>query len=55
MERSHGTFLRSFALPDAADADGITAAVRDGVVTVVVPKKEAPARPAPKEIPVAAE
>ncbi|GBF88489.1 hypothetical protein Rsub_01202 [Raphidocelis subcapitata] len=53
MERSHGTFLRSFALPEGVDADAIAAKVESGVLTVRVPKVEAPPKPEPKEIPVA--
>jgi len=53
IERSHGSFVRSFGLPDQVDADGIRASVKDGVMTVVVPKKvEAAAKPPVKEIPV---
>ena len=55
VERSRGAFVRSFALPDdSADAGGITASVKDGVVTVTVPKAPAPPKPQPKRIPVAA-
>lgn len=37
-ERRAGAFKRSFALPQDADADGISARYRDGLLTVTVPK-----------------
>jgi HSP20 family protein len=39
LERSYGTFTRSFILPDGADGDKVRAELRDGVLTVIVPKK----------------
>ena len=39
IERCHGGFRRSFALPDSADADGISAHGSNGVLEVVIPKK----------------
>ena len=39
VERRHGAFARNFALPDSADADGISATGRNGVLEVVIPKK----------------
>lgn len=39
VERMHGTFHRRFALPDSADADGISATGKNGVLEVVIPKK----------------
>ena len=39
-ERSFGSFRRSFRLPRTVDADGIEAALKDGVLTVTVPKAE---------------
>jgi HSP20 family protein len=38
-ERSHGTFSRSFTLPEGVDADHVQAEMKDGVLTLVVPKK----------------
>jgi HSP20 family protein len=38
VERGHGTFFRRFAMPTAIDADRIAADLRDGVLTVTVPK-----------------
>lgn len=39
VERSHGVFHRRFALPDSADADGITATGKHGVLEISIPKK----------------
>jgi HSP20 family protein len=39
IERSHGRFYRRFALPDSADAEGINAAGRNGVLEVSIPKR----------------
>ena len=50
VERGHGTFLRTFALPHAIDVEAITADLRDGVLTVTVPKA---ADPSPRRITVA--
>ena len=41
IERVRGTFLRRFSLPDVADADKVSAKCKDGVLEVVVPKREA--------------
>jgi HSP20 family protein len=38
-ERSHGTFYRRFALPDVADAEGIQAAGKNGVLEISIPKR----------------
>ena len=38
-ERSHGLFYRRFALPDVANADGIEASGRNGVLEVSIPKR----------------
>lgn len=38
-ERSYGSFARSFMLPDSADVDKIRSDLKDGVLTLVVPKK----------------
>jgi HSP20 family protein len=38
VERGHGSFSRAFALPESIDVDGITADLKDGVLTVTVPK-----------------
>ena len=38
-ERSYGNFSRSFALPESADLDNIRSDLKDGVLTLAVPKK----------------
>lgn len=38
-ERTYGSFLRSFTLPDSIDADHVQADLKEGVLTVAVPKK----------------
>ncbi len=40
IERSRGRFVRSFALPDTADADKVDAKVKDGVLEISINKKE---------------
>lgn len=40
VERAHGTFYRRFALPDEADPDGINARCSQGVLEVVIPKRQ---------------
>jgi len=39
-ERRYGTFRRTFQLPETADPAAITAAMKDGVLTVTIPKLE---------------
>jgi len=39
VERSYGTFTRSFALPSSVQADQVAADMTDGVLTVKVPKR----------------
>ena len=39
VERSHGLFYRRFALPDTANAEGISASGRNGVLEITIPKK----------------
>jgi HSP20 family protein len=51
-ERNYGSFTRSFTLPDGADADKLSAALENGVLTISVPKKP---EVQPKEIAVKAE
>jgi HSP20 family protein len=38
-ERSFGSFLRTFTLPEGFDAEHVHAELKDGVLTVVVPKQ----------------
>ena len=40
VERSYGTFTRSFSLPNSIDADKVAANFQDGVLTLTMPKKE---------------
>jgi HSP20 family protein len=40
IERSYGAFARSFTLPDNVDADRVSAAFKDGMLTVSVTKSE---------------
>ena len=49
VERSYGTFERSFSLPTTVKSDKIDASFRDGVLTVTMPKVE---EAKPKEIEV---
>lgn len=39
-ERFHGTFARSFTLPDAVKADKVDASYKDGVLSLTIPKSE---------------
>lgn len=41
VERSRGSFVRRFTLPDAADTEHITASSHSGVLEVVIPKAQA--------------
>jgi HSP20 family protein len=47
VERSYGAFQRSFTLPPTVEADKIRAAMKDGVLEVLIPKKE---EAKPKEV-----
>jgi len=40
IERSYGSFMRSFSLPASVDAKKIAAEYKDGVLTLTLPKKE---------------
>ncbi|HEU4685941.1 MAG TPA: Hsp20/alpha crystallin family protein, partial [Nitrospira sp.] len=40
VERSYGTFVRSFTLPESVDESGVKADYKDGVLTVHLPKTE---------------
>ena len=40
IERSYGSFVRSFAVPNSFDTDKIGAGFKNGVLTVTLPKKE---------------
>ena len=38
VERGHGRFSRAFALPEPIDVDRVTADLKDGILTVTIPK-----------------
>jgi len=38
VERGHGQFSRTFSLPEPIDVSGVTADLKDGVLTVMIPK-----------------
>ena len=40
VERAYGTFSRSFTLPNVVDTDKIKAEYKDGVLRVILPKRE---------------
>ena len=50
VERVYGSFSRTFTLPRSVDAEKISAAYRDGVLEIEVPKKE---EAKPKQIRIA--
>jgi HSP20 family protein len=50
-ERSYGTFTRSFTLPEQADVEHVNAELKNGELTVAIPKKAAAVA---KKIPVSA-
>ncbi len=39
VERAHGVFYRRFTLPDSANAEGVSATGRHGVLEISIPKK----------------
>ena len=49
IERSYGNFQRSFSLPVSVEQDQVTARFKDGVLEVILPKKE---QARPKQIQV---
>jgi HSP20 family protein len=40
IERGYGSFVRAFSLPDTVEPDKVKADYKNGVLTVVLPKKE---------------
>jgi HSP20 family protein len=40
IERSYGSFVRAFSLPETVDGDKVKADYKSGVLTVTLPKKE---------------
>ncbi len=51
VERSYGSFMRCFRLPDDADETNIKAEFKDGIISITLPKTEK-AKNKPKEIEV---
>lgn len=51
-ERQYGAFSRSFRLPPDTDPEGVKADLKDGVLTVSVPKKTKEEVAAGKRIPI---
>jgi HSP20 family protein len=49
VERSYGSFVRNFSLPDDASAANVTAEFKEGVLTVHLAKTE---RPKPQQVEV---
>jgi HSP20 family protein len=49
IERSYGSFMRRFALPENADDQGIRAESRDGVILIHIPKHKV-VQPQPRQI-----
>lgn len=41
IERSYGSFMRSFAVPNSVDTEKVSADYKNGVLTIKLPKKEA--------------
>jgi len=50
IERSYGSFVRSFSVPSSVDTEKVSADYKSGVLTVTLPKKEAAK---PKQVKVA--
>jgi HSP20 family protein len=48
-ERSYGSFARAFTLPETADLDKIRSDLKDGVLTLVIPKR-APSGPQRRKV-----
>ena len=38
VERGHGRFSRAFALPEAVDVEHVAAELKDGILTITLPK-----------------
>jgi HSP20 family protein len=51
VERSYGSFKRSFRLPDGVDAATVSAEFEGGVLSITVPKPTEP-RPAKHSVPI---
>jgi HSP20 family protein len=44
VERGHGRFSRAFTLPEAIDVERVSADLKDGILTVSIPKAVEQAR-----------
>jgi HSP20 family protein len=42
VERQYGSFTRSFTLPETVDTDNISADLKEGLLALRLPKKDAP-------------
>ena len=40
IERSYGSFVRAFSLPDTVEAENVKADYKNGVLTITLPKKD---------------
>jgi HSP20 family protein len=49
IERSYGSFSRSFSIPASVDEERIRAEYKDGILNIALPKKE---QVKPKQIPI---
>jgi HSP20 family protein len=52
IERSYGSFSRSFTLPTSVQPDKVKAAYKDGILRITLPKSE---EVKPKQIPITVE
>lgn len=52
VERAYGSFVRTFIVPDDAEADKVAAKFQDGLLTIHIPKSE---KAKPKQIEVKVE
>jgi HSP20 family protein len=52
IERSYGSFSRSFSLPEDADPKAIHAHCEDGELTITISKKAGSSRPEPQTVPI---
>jgi HSP20 family protein len=49
LERGRGSFARTFVLPDGVDGDHVTAVLKDGVLSLHIPKRP---EAQPRKIPI---
>jgi HSP20 family protein len=55
VERFYGSFSRSFTMPSGVDAGAVKAELKDGVLTMTVPKKPEGGGVAPQKVVVNAD